>query len=158
MIVVMRTDATQENVSHLVLALRELGLTPHVSQGVERTVVGVLGPIGPAGVPNALGSLTPDLGAQLEGLTGVESVLAVSNPYKLASREFHPESTLVRISSPAGDVCVGAEAAVMMAGPCTVESEAQLLAAAQAAREGGASVLRGGAYKPSTSPYGFRGL
>jgi 3-deoxy-7-phosphoheptulonate synthase len=84
--------------------------------------------------------------------------LPVSKPYKLASREFHPESTVVRISSPAGDVYVGGEAVVMMAGPCTVESEEQLLAAAHAARDGGASILRGGAYKPSTSPYGFRGL
>jgi 3-deoxy-7-phosphoheptulonate synthase len=158
MIVVMRTNATDEVISHLVAALRERGLTPHVSRGVERTIVGVLGPVGPAGVPNSLGSLTPDLGAQLEGLPGVESVLPVSKPYKLASREFHPESTIVRIPSAAGEVCVGGAAVVMMAGPCTVESEEQLLAAAHAAREGGASILRGGAYKPSTSPYGFRGL
>jgi len=158
MIVVLRTNATDEDVSHLIANLRERGLTPHVSRGVERTIVGVLGPVGPAGVPNSLGSLTPELGAQLEGLPGVESVVPVSKPYKLASREFHPESTIVRIPSAAGEVCVGAAAVVMMAGPCTVESEEQLLAAAHAARGGGASILRGGAYKPSTSPYGFRGL
>jgi 3-deoxy-7-phosphoheptulonate synthase len=158
MIVVMQTNATDEDVSHLVTALRERGLTPHISEGVERTIVGVLGPIGPAGVPNALGAISPDLGAQLAGLRGVESVLPVSKPYKLASREFHPESTVVRVPSAAGDVCVGGDRVVMMAGPCTVESEEQLLAAAHAAREGGADVLRGGAYKPSTSPYGFRGL
>jgi 3-deoxy-7-phosphoheptulonate synthase len=158
MIVVMRTDATDEDVSRLILVLRERGLTPHISRGVERTVVGVLGPLGPAGVPNTVGSLTPELGVQLEGLSGVESVLPVSKPYKLASREFHPEPTVVRIPSPVGDVSVGGAAVVMMAGPCTVESEEQLLAAAHAARDGGASVLRGGAYKPSTSPYGFRGL
>jgi 3-deoxy-7-phosphoheptulonate synthase len=154
----MRTNATEEDVSRLILALGERGLTPHLSQGVERTIVGVLGPVGPAGVPSPVGVLTPELGAQLEGLSGVESVLPVSKPYKLASREFHPESTTVRVASPAGDVYVGGEAVVMMAGPCTVESEEQLLAAARAARDGGASILRGGAYKPSTSPYGFRGL
>jgi 3-deoxy-7-phosphoheptulonate synthase len=158
MIVVMRTNATDEDVSLLIANLRERGLTPHISRGVERTIVGVLGPVGPAGVPNTLGSLTPELGAQLEGLPGVESVLPVSKPYKLASREFHPESTIVRIPSAAGEVRVGGAEVVMMAGPCTVESEEQLLAAAHAAREGGASILRGGAYKPSTSPYGFRGL
>ena len=158
MIVVMRTNATEEDVSRLILALRERGLTPHLSQGVERTIVGVLGPVGPAGVPSLVGVLTPELGAQLEGLSGVESVLPVSKPYKLASREFHPESTIVRIPSPAGDIYVGGAEVVMMAGPCTVESEEQLLAAAHAARDGGASILRGGAYKPSTSPYGFRGL
>ncbi len=89
---------------------------------------------------------------------GVEAVLPVSQPYQLASREFHPEPTEVRIPAPAGEVVIGGEQIVMMAGTCTVESEAQLLAAAHAAREGGATILRGGAYKPSTSPYGFRGL
>ncbi len=158
MIVVMRTNATDEDVSGLVVALRERGLTPHISRGVERTIVGVLGPVGPAGVPHPVGTLTPELGAQLEALPGVESALTVSKPYKLASREFHPESTVVRIPAPAGAVFVGGAEIVIMAGPCTVESEEQLLAAAHAARDGGASVLRGGAYKPSTSPYGFRGL
>jgi 3-deoxy-7-phosphoheptulonate synthase len=158
MIVVMQTNASDEDLSHLIAALRDRGLTPHISRGVERTVVGVLGPVGPTGVPHTLGGVTSELGAHLEGLSGVESVLPVSKPYKLASREFHPEPTIVRIPSPAGEVCVGGETVVMMAGPCTVESEEQLLAAAHAAQAGGASVLRGGAYKPSTSPYGFRGL
>jgi 3-deoxy-7-phosphoheptulonate synthase len=94
----------------------------------------------------------------LESLDGVEQVLEVSKPYKLASREFHPEDTVVRVPSPNGDIPIGGREVVMMAGPCTVESEEQLLAAARAAKEGGATILRGGAYKPSTSPYGFRGL
>jgi 3-deoxy-7-phosphoheptulonate synthase len=158
MIVVMRSGAGEREVDHVLDVLRGRGLTPHLSRGVERTVVGVLGPVGPSGVPNALPGITPDLGEFLEGLAGVEAVLPVSKPYKLASREFHPEPTCVRIPSPAGEVVVGGEAVVMMAGPCTVESEAQLLAAARAARAGGATILRGGAYKPSTSPYGFRGL
>src|SRR5205807_5963532 len=91
----------------------------------------------------------------------VESVLRVSKPYKLASREFHPEDTVVDVPVPCvsqGIVRVGGEAVVMMAGPCTVESEKQLLTTAQAVRDAGAVILRGGAFKPSTSPYGFRGL
>jgi 3-deoxy-7-phosphoheptulonate synthase len=158
MIVVMRSQASEPEIEHVLEVLRERGLTPHLSRGVERTVVGVLGPVGPAGVPGALPGITPELGEFLEGLAGVDAILPVSKPYKLASREFHPEPTLVRIPSPAGEIVVGDDAIVMMAGPCTVESEEQLLAAARAARAGGATILRGGAYKPSTSPYGFRGL
>jgi 3-deoxy-7-phosphoheptulonate synthase len=94
----------------------------------------------------------------LEGLPSVESVLRVTKPYKLASREFHPEPTVVRIKANGHEVVIGGDEVVMMAGPCTVESEEQLLAAARAAAAGGAKVLRGGAYKPSTSPYGFRGM
>ncbi|HEV2237983.1 MAG TPA: 3-deoxy-7-phosphoheptulonate synthase [Ktedonobacterales bacterium] len=158
MIVVMRRQASERDVAHVEEALRQRGFTPHPSRGVERTVIGVLGPTGPSGVPGALLGITPDLGEALEALPQVEAVLRVSKPYKLASREFHPEPTRVIVASPAGDVVVGGDAVVMMAGPCTVESEEQLLAAAHAARAGGATILRGGAYKPSTSPYGFRGL
>jgi 3-deoxy-7-phosphoheptulonate synthase len=158
MIVVMRPGATEQDIEHVLQVLRERELTAHLSRGAERSVIGVLGPVGPAGVPHALPSITPELGETLEALGGVEAVLPVSKPYKLASREFHPESTVVRIASPSGDVPVGGDEVVMMAGPCTVESEEQLLAAARAARAGGARILRGGAYKPSTSPYGFRGL
>jgi 3-deoxy-7-phosphoheptulonate synthase len=158
MIVVMRREATPGEIEHIQCVLRERSLTPHPSRGFERTVIGVLGPVGPSGVPGVLDGITPDLGEYLEGLPGVESVLRVTKPYKLASREFHPEPTLVRVPAPAGAIVVGGDAVVMMAGPCTVESEEQLLAAARAARDGGASILRGGAYKPSTSPYGFRGL
>jgi len=158
MIVVMRREASEQEIEAVVAALRMRDLTPHISRGVERTVIGVLGPGGPSGVAGALGSITPMLREALEGLEGVEQVLEVSKPYKLASREFHPEPTLVRVPAPAGEVVIGGREVVMMAGPCTVESEEQLLAAARAARAGGARVLRGGAYKPSTSPYGFRGM
>jgi 3-deoxy-7-phosphoheptulonate synthase len=158
MIVVMRPQATTHQIEHVLCALRERGLTTHPSRGFERTVIGVLGPTGPTGVPGALSGITPELGEYLEGLPGVEAVLRVSKPYKLASREFHPEPTVVHIPSPGGQINVGGDSVVMMAGPCTVESEAQLMAAAHAARQSGASILRGGAYKPSTSPYGFRGL
>ena len=158
MIVVMHTTAQERDLEQVIALLQERGLTPHVSRGMERTVIGVLGPVGPSGVPHALPSITPELGETLEALSGVEAVLPVSKAYKLASREFHPEPTVVRVPSPAGDVLVGGEAVVMMAGPCTVEGEEQLLTAARAARDGGAAILRGGAYKPSTSPYGFRGM
>ena len=158
MIVVMRRDASAADIEGVLARLRERALTPHISAGAERTIIGILGPVGASGVASALGSITPELGAMLEGLEGVEQVLEVSKPYKLASREFHPEATLVRVPSPGGEVVIGGSAVVMMAGPCTVESEEQLMAAAYAARAGGATVLRGGAYKPSTSPYGFRGL
>jgi 3-deoxy-7-phosphoheptulonate synthase len=158
MIVVMRREATASEIDHVLSVLADRGLTPHPSRGVERTIVGVLGPAGASGVPGALPGVNPELGDFLEGLAGVETVLPVTKPYKLASREFHPEPTLVRIAAPGGEVIVGGDTIVMMAGPCTVESEEQLLAAAHAARAGGATLLRGGAYKPSTSPYGFRGL
>src|SRR5262249_3566744 len=103
-------------------------------------------------------SITPELGEMLEALEGVEAVLPVSKPYKLASREFHPEPTVVRIPSPAGGGLVGREARVIMAGPRTGAGGEEHLTAATAARAGGAAILRGGAYKPSTSPYGFRGM
>ena len=93
-----------------------------------------------------------------ERLRVPEPARPVTRPYKLASREGHPHSTVVRIDSPGGGVSLGGDTLVIMAGPCAVESEEQLLTAARAARDGGASVLRGGAYKPSTSPYSFRGL
>jgi 3-deoxy-7-phosphoheptulonate synthase len=158
MIVVMQTGASEREIEHVLRAITDRGLTPHPSHGVERTIIGILGPVGPSGVPGVLPGITPDLGAALEAMPGVEALLRVSKPYKLASREFHPEPTVVRVSAPAGEVAIGGDAVVMMAGPCTVESEEQLLAAAHAARAGGATILRGGAYKPSTSPYGFRGL
>src|SRR5215467_4128428 len=138
MIVVMRCGAAEGELRHVLDVLRERGLTAHVSRGVERSIVGVLGPAGPSGVPNAPVTITPELGAALEALPGVETVLPVSKPYKLASREFHPESTVVCVPSPRGDVLVGGDAVIMMAGPCTVESEEQLLAAARAAQVGGA--------------------
>jgi 3-deoxy-7-phosphoheptulonate synthase len=158
MIVVMERGASEREIETVVAALRQRNLTPHLSQGVERTVIGVLGPVGPTGVAGALGGITPELGESLAGMEGVEQVLEVTKPYKLASRDFHPEPTVIRVESPGGEVLIGGREVVMMAGPCTVESEEQLLEAARAAQAGGAKVLRGGAYKPSTSPYGFRGL
>jgi 3-deoxy-7-phosphoheptulonate synthase len=161
MIVVMKASSNKENVQQVLTFLGKHGLTGHPSEGVERTVIGVLGGVGPSGTPGSLGGINPSIGESLEGMPGVESVLRVSKPYKLASREFHPEDTIVNIPVayvPSGNVAVGGSEIVMMAGPCTVESERQLMTTAEAVRKEGAVILRGGAFKPSTSPYGFRGL
>jgi len=161
MIVVMKSSCSEQNIEHVLTFLEKQGLTGHPSVGVERTVIGVLGAVGPTGTRSGIGGINPSLGETLEGLPGVECVLRVSKPYKLASREFHPEDTTVEVCVPCvstGVVTLGSQEIVMMAGPCTVESEKQLMTTAAAVRKQGAVMLRGGAFKPSTSPYGFRGL
>jgi len=161
MIVVMKQHCDEEAIEHVLSFLKNHGLSGHPSRGVERTIIGVLGAVGPAGTPGSIGGINPGLGEAMESLPCVESVIRVSKPYKLASREFHPEDTLVNVPVPcvsSGAVSIGDDSVVMMAGPCTVESEKQLMTTAQAVREAGAVILRGGAFKPSTSPYGFRGL
>ncbi len=161
MIIVMKADSPKESIDHVFDFLKSHNLSGHMSQGVERTIIGVLGVSAATGAPSTVGSITPSLDEALEGLPGVESVLRVSKPYKLASREFHPENTIIEIPTActsAGFVRIGGTEVVMMAGPCTVESEKQLMLSAEAVRKAGAVILRGGAFKPSTSPYGFRGL
>jgi len=143
MIVVMQTGATPMQVTGVLERLEELQLSGQVSQGEQRTVIGVLG-----------APISSGLGALLEALPGVEKTLRVTKPYKLASREFQPNPTIVRV----GDVEIGGNEVVVIAGPCSVESEEQLLRTAHAVRESGAKLLRGGAYKPRTSPYAFRGM
>jgi len=142
MIVVMKVDSTEDQIHAVVERIKELGLKGHVSQGVEHTVVGVVG------------RTFPELRDRLELLPGVEEVIPVSKPYKLSSREFHPLNTVVKVN----DLVIGSDEIVIMAGPCAVESEEQLLITAQAVKTAGAHILRGGAFKPSTSPYDFRGL
>jgi 3-deoxy-7-phosphoheptulonate synthase len=143
MIVVVRRDATEEEIQRVIAFIEsKRDLRAHVSRGVERTVIGVIGHV------------YPELQGELETLPGVEEVLRVTKPYKLASREFHPDDTLVRV----GDVVIGGDEVVVMAGPCSVESEEQLLETARAVKGAGARVLRGGAFKPRTSPYSFQGL
>jgi 3-deoxy-7-phosphoheptulonate synthase len=161
MIVVMKSSSSEENIEHVLDFLSRHGLTGHPSRGVERTVIGVLGGVGPSGITGVVGGINPGIEESLEGLAGVESVLRVSKPYKLASREFHPQDTVVSVPAACtseGYVQIGGADVVMMAGPCTVESEKQLMQTAQAVRREGAVILRGGAFKPSTSPYGFRGM
>jgi 3-deoxy-7-phosphoheptulonate synthase len=161
MIVVMKATSSKENVRQVLTFLEKHNLSGHPSEGIERTVIGVLGSVGPSGTPGGIGGINPSIGESLEGMLGVESVLRVSKPYKLASREFHPEDTVVTVPVPyvaSNNVRIGGSQVVMMAGPCTVESEQQLMTTAEAVRKEGAVILRGGAFKPSTSPYGFRGL
>ena len=142
MIVVMATDSSRENLDNVTNRIEARGLMAQVSEGVERTVVGVLG------------SLPPDLKDEMELLPGVREVVVISKPYKLASREFHPDNTTVTI----GNAVVGGPDPVIMAGPCSVEDEEQMVSTAKAVKAAGATVLRGGAFKPRTSPYSFRGM
>lgn len=142
MIVVMQKDSTEEDVQGVRDHLERLGLTGHLSQGIERTVIGVVG------------RTYPELMDELEMLPGVREVVPISRPYKLTSREFQPKNTLIKI----GNTVVGGGDLVVFAGPCAVESQEQTLATARAVKAAGAHVLRGGAFKPRTSPYSFRGL
>jgi 3-deoxy-7-phosphoheptulonate synthase len=142
MIVVMKTGSSHDAISKVTKRIEDFGLKAHISEGVDHTVIGVLGKV------------FPELGDTLELLPGVEQVIPVSKPYKLSSREFHPQDTIVNINN----VAIGGNEIVVMAGPCAIESEEQLLATAQAVKAAGATVLRGGAFKPRTSPYDFRGL
>jgi 3-deoxy-7-phosphoheptulonate synthase len=142
MIVVMKTGSSQDEVNGVTKRIEDIGLKAHVSEGVEHTVIGVLGQV------------FPELRDSLELLPGVEQVIPVTKPYKLASREFHPRDTIVELNG----VAIGGNEIVVMAGPCAIESEEQLLTTAQAVKAAGATVLRGGAFKPRTSPYQFRGL
>jgi 3-deoxy-7-phosphoheptulonate synthase len=142
MIVVMKTNSRPDEISKVTKRIEDFGLKAHISEGVDHTVIGVLGKV------------FPELRDAVESLPGVEQVILVSKPYKLASREFHPQDTIVKVKG----VAIGGNEIVVMAGPCAIESEEQLLATAQAVKAAGATVLRGGAFKPRTSPYDFRGL
>jgi 3-deoxy-7-phosphoheptulonate synthase len=138
----MKVGSTENDVGSVIKRIESAGLKTHVSQGVERTIIGVVGQI------------YPELQDMLEMLHGVDEVIRVSKPYKLSSREFHPLDTTVEV----GDITIGGKEIVVMAGPCAVESEQQLFETAKAVKATGANILRGGAFKPSTSPYQFRGL
>ncbi|MFA6320457.1 MAG: 3-deoxy-7-phosphoheptulonate synthase [Candidatus Omnitrophota bacterium] len=143
MIIVMRPDATKKQLNHLVKKVTALGLKPWVSEGVERTIVGVIG-------EEDIIRVQP-----LEVFPGVEKVLQILKPYKLASRDFKKEDSIIDI----GDgVKVGGRKLVIMAGPCSVENEKLLIDIAKKVKKSGATVLRGGAFKPRTSPYAFQGL
>ncbi len=144
MIIVMKTSCQQTDVTEVMQRLTNAGLKGHLSTGVERTVIGVVGVI----------SAVPDLREKLELMPGVEEVIRISRPFKLSSREFQRENTVIRV----GDVDVGGNGLVVMAGPCAAETREQVMSTARVARAAGATILRGGAFKPSTSPYSFRGL
>lgn len=142
MMIIMRTDASPQEIATVVERIETSGLRAHLSQGEERTVIG------------AVGDGRPVLKDQFLHLPGVDRVIPITRPYKLASREFIPENSLF----PLNGVHVGDNGVVLIAGPCSVENRTQLLETAHAVREAGAHALRGGAFKPRTSPYSFQGL
>ena len=142
MIVVMKPAATQEHVAAIVERVEALGCKTHTIVGEGRSVIGVIGD----------GRMI-DI-RQIGRMIGVESVMPISKPYKGASREFKPEDTIIQV----GEVTIGGSEVVVMAGPCSVEGRSELLEVAHACREAGATILRGGAYKPRSSPYSFQGL
>jgi 3-deoxy-7-phosphoheptulonate synthase len=142
MIVVMKSGASQQDIQHVVERVEQLGLKAHLSTGVERTIIGIIG------------DERRIKREQLSLLPQVENVIPVLKPYKLASREFKPSDSIVDVAG----VKIGGKSIAVIAGPCSVESEEQLLATAEAVKANGAHLLRGGAYKPRTSPYAFQGL
>ncbi len=142
MIIVLRPDAKKKEIEHIVAKVKKLGLKPMVSKGVERTIIGVIG-------EEDILRVQP-----LEVFPGVERVVPILKPYKLVSREFRHEDTVVN----ADGVKIGGKRIVVMAGPCSVENLKGLLAIGKKAKASGALVLRGGAFKPRSSPYSFQGL
>lgn len=143
MIIVVNNGNDKAKLQNVVEYLEAQGLRLHISEGVQRTIIGLVG---------ATQEQKNSLNA--ESLDGVEKVMPVVTPYKLASREFHPEDTVIRI----GDVTIGGNELQVMAGPCAVESREQMLEVAELVKASGAKILRGGAFKPRTSPYSFAGL
>ncbi len=143
MIVEMRTGSTSEEIDDVVARAKSLGLDAQLNRGTDKTVVALLG--------GNTGQLSTDVFAVLPG---VESVTRIMKPYKLASREFKPKDSLVSVDG----VEIGGKRIVVMAGPCAVESKEQLIEAAKVVKDAGASILRGGAFKPRTSPFSFQGM
>ena len=143
MIVIVKPEATEKQIAHIVEKAEKLGLKAHISRGVERTIIGFIG-------PEDVLRVIP-----LEVFPGVERVIPVLSPYKLVSREFRREGSIVKIRN---RLEVGGKKLIIMAGPCSVESLDSLLSVAKKIKAAGATVLRGGAFKPRTSPYDFQGL
>jgi 3-deoxy-7-phosphoheptulonate synthase len=142
MVITLKPGTTEKGVQHVLDKISELGFTPHISTGEERTIIGVIG-------ENVL--RTKHI---FEAMFIVESVMPISKPFKLVSRDFRAEDTLIQVK----DVVLGGEKVVVIAGPCSVESRDSVLEIAKFVKEAGASMLRGGAFKPRTSPYSFQGL
>lgn len=142
MLIVMKMDAGREEIDRVVETVEDRGLKAHPIPGAQRTAIGITG---------NLGAIE---GGLFESMPGVLEIIRVSHPYKLVSREFRPPDTVVEV----GGVPIGGEELVLMAGPCSVESHEQTLTIARRVKAAGAAILRGGAYKPRTSPYSFQGL
>ena len=142
MIIVLRPDATKKQIDHIIEKVKKLGLKPMVSSGVERTIIGVIG-------EEDILRVQP-----LEAFPGVEKVMPILKPYKLVSREFKSEDSVINVDG----VKIGGKKLIVMAGPCSVENFEMLLDIGKKVKKAGASILRGGAFKPRSSPYSFQGL
>lgn len=144
-IIVLKRDATEEEMRHVVKKLESRGLKAHISAGTERTIIGVIGDTS---------KVTEEEEDAIRAASGVENVVRILKPYKLASREFKKENTQIRVRG----ILIGGKKIPVMAGPCAVENKTVLTAIAEKVKAAGAAFLRGGAYKPRTSPYSFQGL
>lgn len=142
MIIVMKPDATKRDVEHVLKTIKDMKLRPHISRGKERTIIGAIGD------ERSLANLP------LTTFHGVEKVLPILTPYKVVSREFKKENTVIRVNG----LPIGGNRIVIMAGPCSIEGRDMLLQIGKYVKSAGASILRGGAYKPRTSPYSFQGM
>jgi 3-deoxy-7-phosphoheptulonate synthase len=142
MLIVMKADATERDVAHVVRVIQELGYKAHPMPGATRTAIGITG------------NQTAVDPSHFENMPGVAEAIRVSKPYKLITLDLRPEKTIVRV----GDAAIGGDELAIIAGPCAVESRAQAFAVAEAVRRSGARFFRGGAFKPRTSPYAFQGL
>ncbi len=142
MIIVMKPDAAKKDIEHVLKTIRDMKLRPHISKGKERTIIGAIGDErNLANIP-------------LTTFAGVEKVMPILSPYKIVSREFKKENTLIRVNG----VTIGGKKIVIMAGPCSIEGREMLMAIGKSVKSSGAAILRGGAYKPRTSPYSFQGM
>lgn len=142
MIIVMKPNAPQSSIDNIIRIIESRGLEAHLSTGKQTTIIGVVG------------DKTQLSDSNLEIATDVDKIVAVTESYKLTNRKFHPEPSTVKV----GDTTIGPKNLTVIAGPCAVESEEQLLSIAHAVKKAGATIVRGGAYKPRTSPYSFQGL
>ena len=142
MMIIMKANATPQQVETVIASIKEAGLNVHLSQGVEATIIGAIGET--HNIPME----------RFESLDGVDVVQRITQPYKLASRQFHPEDSVISMNG----FSVGGNEVSVIAGPCSVESRSQIIETAIAVKEAGASALRGGVFKPRTSPYSFQGL
>lgn len=142
MIVVMQTRALEEEIQAVIERIEGKGYEAHLSTGEARTIIGIIG------------DPDDDLKNSLGAMEGIEQIIRIMKPYKLSGRDFHPDPTIFSV----GETIIGGDTLTVIAGPCAVEDEETLLHAARIAKKGGATIIRGGAYKPRTSPYSFQGL
>jgi 3-deoxy-7-phosphoheptulonate synthase len=144
-IIVIQPDTPEENIKHILKKLESRGLSANISRGTERTIIGVIGDTS---------KITDDEEHAIKAMTGVEDVLRILKPYKLASRDFQKATTIIDVDG----VLIGGKKIQVMAGPCAVENRSNIINVAEKVKAAGASIIRGGAFKPRTSPYAFQGL